>query len=94
MTWRPAPVEVVKNSSQFWTNEDLKGMVPYLKSLTPQTQSEERTALAQPEARILAGRAIYGGRCSAVMWAMARGSSVCSRNSPARPWCPMPMPGR
>ncbi len=56
--------EVVKNSSQHWTDADLTAVATYLKSLTP-ADPMTRPPLRADAPEMLAGRALYEDRCAA-----------------------------
>lgn len=56
--------EVVKNSSQYWTDADLTAVATYLKSLEPATPMT-RPPLRADAPEMLAGQALYEVRCAA-----------------------------
>jgi mono/diheme cytochrome c family protein len=56
--------EEVENSSQHWTDDDLRAVATYLKESTV-ADGKAPAPLAATDARMLAGREIYADRCSA-----------------------------
>lgn len=56
--------EEVTNSSQNWSDADLKAVATYLKD-SGKTDGAVPTAIAATDARMVAGKAIYEDRCSA-----------------------------